>query len=84
VSAAIPLESRHTRDVNPPCFLNDDNIQPEVNSTLASSFEKIKDQVQDLKAKIELQITRVSEKKLLSFQCFKSNKNTHIEARFVS
>ncbi|XP_060595903.1 uncharacterized protein LOC132749973 [Ruditapes philippinarum] len=59
VSAAIPLESRHTRDVNPPCFLNDDNIQPEVNSTLASSFEKIKDQVQDLKAKIELQITRM-------------------------
>ena len=47
------------RSVSPPCFLNDDLTQSVDDLRSITSFEKIQDQIRQLKTQIELRITKV-------------------------
>jgi hypothetical protein len=53
------LEGRYVWDKKPPCFQNDEGIQPETDMELTPSFEGINEKIMYLKAKIESRITQV-------------------------
>ena len=46
--------------VSPPCFMNDDLIQSVEDLRFITYFEKIQDQVRQLKTSIELRLSQVS------------------------
>ncbi|XP_060586113.1 uncharacterized protein LOC132741865 [Ruditapes philippinarum] len=55
----VSLEGRYVTDEKPPCFQNDEGIQPEMDMALTPSFERINEHIMYLKAKIESRITQM-------------------------
>jgi hypothetical protein len=55
----VSFEGKYVIDETPPCFQNDEGIQPEMDMALIPSFERINEHIMYLKDKIESRITPV-------------------------